>query len=99
MISDIGLRHNAWDNGQNPIVQEGRKKEFSDRVQQRLYLFQVVNAMAVFKNYLAGNLADRIRFLQSRTDMASLRCRRSYKICITSGSIYLALDSHLLVRI
>ena len=43
-------------------------------------------------------LKDQIRFLQSRTDMASLR-GRSYKIYITSGNMYLALGSHLLVRI
>ena len=90
-ISDMGVRHNARDNGQNRIRQEGIssiKEEFSEYSKcYMLYLFQVVNAMAVGKNYLAGNLAERIRFLQSRTDMASLRGRSLYHKC-RSGSTF-----------
>ena len=74
-------------------------RSFQERVstaQQRLYLFQAVRAMAVFKNYLAGN-PSRSNQILTVTDIEALR-GRSYEICITSGIIYLALDSHLLDR-
>ena len=74
-------------------------RSFQERVstvQQRLYLFQAVRAMAVFKNYLAGN-PSRSNQILTVTDIEALRSR-SYEICITSGIIYLALDSHLLDR-
>ena len=47
---------------------------------------------------LSSRQSSRSNQILTVTDMASLR-GRSYKICITSGSIHLALDSHLLVRI
>ena len=78
-ISDAGnlaiscardFRHRTYVTGQGTDRNQGRRDIFNQErvltVQQKLYLSQAVNAMAVFKNYLAGNLADRIRFLQSR---------------------------------
>ena len=47
---------------------------------------------------LSSRQSSRSNQILTVTDMASLR-GRSYEICITSGSIYLAVDSHLLVRI
>ena len=46
---------------------------------------------------LTGRQSSRSNQIFTVTDMVSLR-GRSDKICITSGSIYLALDSHLLLR-
>ena len=47
---------------------------------------------------LTGRQSSRSNQILTVTDMASLR-GRSDKICITSGMKYLALDSHLLLRI
>ena len=46
---------------------------------------------------LSSRQSSRTNQILTLTDMASLR-GRCHEICITSGSIYLALDSHLLVR-
>ena len=47
---------------------------------------------------LSSRQSSRSNQILTVTDMASLR-GRSYETCITSGSIYLALHSHLVVRI
>ena len=104
----LGVRHNARDNESchrscknqkwNGSSQSRSRKSPVPTVQQRLYLFQAVNAIQCSFQELTGRQSSRSNQILTVTDKASLR-GRSDKICITSGSIYLALDSHLLLRI
>ena len=93
----------------NPVIDHARTKNGTDllnqdqeRVQFRQYSNKVIPISSSECNSsfqeLPGRQSSRSNQILTVTDMASLR-GRSDKICITSGSIYLALDSHLLLRI
>ena len=100
-----GVRHNARDNepyhrscknrSQGQIFSI-RKESSSDSTAKVIPISSSECDGSVQE--LTGRQSSRSNQILTVTDMASLR-GRSDKIRITSGSIYLALDSHLLVRI
>ena len=101
----LGVRHNARDNESchgHARTKNGTdllkiKKESSSDSTAKVIPVSSSECNSSFQE-LTGRQSSRSNQILTVTDMASLR-GRSDKLCVTSGSIYLALDSHLLLRI